>query len=271
MPNLAEKYSPLVDEAFQRLSYTNALINTNYEWAGVNTVNVFSVGTSALNTYQMTGTNRYGTPSELDNDVQSLEITQDKGFTFTIDKGNSTAVVGTLDASRALAREVNQVVIPTVDTYRISALVTGAGNVKEEAPTAATAYKLFLDVQELLDEDYAPVAGRVALVTPAYYNLIKQDNSFVLASDLGQSMLLRGQVGEIDGVPVVKVPSSYMSGAHMIITNSIAMVSPIKIQDYKIHIDPVGINGALIEGRIRYDAFILDNKANAIGVLKSPA
>ena len=38
----------------------------------------------------------------------------------------------------------------------------------------------------------------------------------------------------------------------------------VKLEDYKIHRDPPGISGSLVEGRIVYDAFVLENKAKAI-------
>ena len=38
----------------------------------------------------------------------------------------------------------------------------------------------------------------------------------------------------------------------------------MKLEDYKVHTDPPGISGSLVEGRIVYDAFVLDNKAKAI-------
>ena len=43
-----------------------------------------------------------------------------------------------------------------------------------------------------------------------------------------------------------------------------ATVAPTKLEDYKIHKDPPGISGSLVEGRICYDAFVLENKAKAI-------
>ena len=45
------------------------------------------------------------------------------------------------------------------------------------------------------------------------------------------------------------------------------MPAPVKLQDYKIHMDPPGINGWLVEGRLRYDSFILNEKADAIAVI----
>ena len=152
-----------------------------------------------------------------------------------------------------------------IDAYRIAALVTGAGNSVATEATKSNAYEVFLQMQEKLDEDKAPVGGRIALVTPAYYNKLKLDSSFVKASEIGQRMLLNGQVGEVDGVPIIKVPSSYFPvGVTSLITNPIAAPSPIKLQDFKIHDNPPGINGFLIEGRVRYDCFVLTNKADAI-------
>lgn len=40
--------------------------------------------------------------------------------------------------------------------------------------------------------------------------------------------------------------------------------STVKLESYKTHEDPPGINGTLVEGRICYDAFVLENKKKAI-------
>lgn len=152
-----------------------------------------------------------------------------------------------------------------IDAYRIAALVAGAGNSVATEATKSNAYEVFLNMQEQLDEDKAPVGGRVAMVTPAFYNKLKLDPSFLKNADLGQRMLLNGQVGEVDGVPIIKAPSSYFpAGVHALITNPICAPSPIKLQDFKIHDNPPGINGFLVEGRLRYDCFVLTNKADGI-------
>ena len=43
-----------------------------------------------------------------------------------------------------------------------------------------------------------------------------------------------------------------------------SVVICVSLEDYKIHEDPPGISGSLVEGRINYDAFVLENKAMAI-------
>jgi hypothetical protein len=81
---------------------------------------------------------------------------------------------------------------------------------------------------------------------------------------------MKGQIGAIDGIPLILTPDSYFpENVSFIITNKIATVSPVKLSDYKIHDNPPGINGWLVEGRVYYDAFVLDNKAKAIYVHKT--
>lgn len=271
--NYASTFSPKVDEMFAKQSFTNGLTNAEYSWAGVETVTVYSVPTVGLNNYTLTGNSRYGTPAELQNNIQVMKVEDDKSFTFTIDRKSEQDTLSVMSAAPALAREVEQVVIPYVDTYRFAKMVAGAGNAKYGVTaTASNAYSNVLDVQAMLDEDYAPTAGRVLVVTPAYFNLLKLDESFVKRGDLATGIALTGQVGEVDGMPVIKVPSTYLpTGTNFIITNAIATVAPVKLTEYKVHIDPPGINGALVEGRIRQDAFVLNNKKNAIGICMSSA
>ena len=274
MANYASKFSPLVDEAFEKEALTNSIINNAYDWSGVSAVNVFSIPTVELIDYTITGANRYGTPSELENTVQTLTVSQDKAFTFTIDKKSEQDTVGTMEAAAALGRQIRQVVIPTVDKYRLAKLDAGcpASHIVVETVTKSNAYEEFLKVQEKLDNDIAPTGGRVVFVTPAFYNKIKLDSAFVKSGDLATRIAITGQVGAIDGIPVVNAPTAYFpANVDFVITNPIVMPSPVKLAEYKIHDDAPGISGALIEGRIRFDAFVLAQKANAIGVHRSAA
>lgn len=272
--NYASKFSPLVDEAFEKEALTNSIVNNAYDWSGVSTVNIFSIPTVELIDYTITGANRYGTPAELENTVQTLTVSQDKAFTFTIDKKSEQDTVGTMEAAAALGRQIRQVVIPTIDKYRLAKLDAGcpASHIVVETVTKSNAYEEFLKVQEKLDDDIAPTGGRVVFVTPAFYNKVKLDSAFVKSGDLATRIAITGQVGAIDGIPVVNAPTSYFpANVDFIITNPIVMPSPVKLAEYKIHDDAPGISGALLEGRIRFDAFVLAQKANAIGVHRSAA
>lgn len=270
--NYASKYAAAVDERFSTGSITNGLVNSEYDWIGVSTVNVYSIPTSAMNDYTLSGTSRYGTPEELGNEKQEMTVAQDRAFTFTIDRKSYDDTMMTMEAGKALSRQLNEVIIPEIDTYRIAALVAGApeGNAKTLATTKSNAYEEFLAVQEILDDNEAPQVGRVVLVTPAYHNKIKLDEAFTKKGDMATQIAINGVVGEIDGVPCIKAPTKrFPKNVDFIITNAIVMPSPVKLQEYKIHTDAPGISGWLVEGRVRYDAFVLKEKAKAIGVHKS--
>ena len=55
-----------------------------------------------------------------------MTIAKDRSFTFTIDRKSYDDTMMTMEAGRALRRQIDEVVIPEVDTYRIGKLVSGA-------------------------------------------------------------------------------------------------------------------------------------------------
>lgn len=272
--NYASKFDTKVDERFAKEALSTGIINQDFDFTGVDTVKVYSIPTTAMNDYALTGNTRYGTAAELENNVQTLTLTKDRSFTFTIDKRSVQDTMGTLEAGKALARQLVEVVVPEVDKYRFAKVVAGAdadgGHVKTGAVTKNNAYEAVLDGQVKLTDAFVPEEGRKLHVSPEFYKLIKLDPSFVKNSDLGQEVALKGQVGAIDGLPVILTPTSRLpENVAFIIAHPIATTSPVKLEDYKIHDNPPGINGYLVEGRIRYDAFVLDSKKKAIYVHKT--
>jgi N4-gp56 family major capsid protein len=267
--NLASKYSSKVDERFKLKSLTEAATHQEYEWNGVNAVNVYSIATSAMGNYARTGANRYGTPAELDDTVANYTLSRDRAFTFSIDKGNREDSQMVREAGKALARQNDEVVVPEIDIYRLSkwaaAATANSGVPAATNITTSNAYSSFLQATAYLDDNKVPQEGRIAFVTPSFYNFLKQDSTFLKASDIGQTMLINGQVGEVDGVKIVKVPTSYMPAkTPFILVHKSVMCAPKKLQEYKIHENPPGINGNLVEGRIYYDAFVLDAKKKGV-------
>ena len=86
--NYAEKYSPIVAEAFKLQSKTADFVNGKYDFIGVKTVAVYQGQTVALGNYTIAGSDRFGTLSELELPKQEMTLTQDKAFTFVIDRMN---------------------------------------------------------------------------------------------------------------------------------------------------------------------------------------
>lgn len=263
--NLAEKYASKVDERFKLKSLTEPFINHDYTWEGVKTLHVYSIPTVALNDYNReASSNRYGNPAELEDTVADYTLSQDKGFTFIIDKGNNVDSMNVRGAGKALQREIDEVIVPTKDAYRLRKIASGAvanGGFASASVNASNAYAKFLDGQKYLDNNKVPLAGRVAAVSATFYTYIKQDSTFIKSGDMSQKMLVNGQVGEIDGVKLIKVPDSYLpTNCSFIITHPSVTVAADKLAEYKVHDNPPGINGNLVEGRVYYDAFVLDAK-----------
>ena len=125
--NYASKYSKKVDEAFTLESQASLVTNNDYEFTGARSVNVYSVGTAPMNDYQDSGTNRYGNPQELGTTVQELTVQRDRSCSFSIDKKSQVQTPGVLDAGRALARQLREVVIPEYDQYVFERMARGAG------------------------------------------------------------------------------------------------------------------------------------------------
>jgi N4-gp56 family major capsid protein len=271
--NLASKYSSKVDERFKLKSFTESVVNNNYDWEGVKTISVYDIPTVAMNNYSRTGTGRYGTPEELQNEKTDYTLSRDRAFTFAIDRGNFQETQMVMQAGKALARQIDEVIVPEVDVYRLAAMSAAAvANGGASAPlaiTASNAYTSLLKATEYHAENKVPLTGRVAFVTPQYYNFLKLDSSFIKQTEIAQNMLINGQVGEVDGIKIVMVPSVYLpASTAFLVTRQEATVAPKKLEDYKTHDNPPGINGWLVEGRQIYDAFVLKNKAKSIYIHK---
>lgn len=86
-----------------------------------------------------------------------------------------------------------------------------------------------------------------------------------METDIDTNLRKQGVVSNLDGAAVIKVPASRLpKNCGFILCHPSATVAPTKLEDYRVHQDPPGISGSLVEGRVCYDAFVLDNKKMAI-------
>lgn len=273
--NLAEKYSSLVDEKFTSVSKASLVTNRDYDFVGAHTIQIYSVGTAPMNDYgrNTAGTSRYGTVNDLSTTLQEVTMEKDRSFTFAVDKMDEDETLGALNAGSALARQLREVITPEVDTYTYAKISASAGKtVNEQTITATNAYQSLIAGSEFLDESEVPAEGRVAVVTPKFMTFLKSDPQAVLETEVGQDMRIKGVIANMDGLTIQKVPSKYLpTGTNFIIVHPVATTLAIKLAEYKIHNNPQGVSGALVEGRIYYTAFVRNNKKNAIYVSTTEA
>lgn len=267
---LVTEFKPYVDEMFATESRKALITNQDFDWAGAHSVKVYKISTSKMNDYDRPGTganwSRYGEVSGLDATTQEMTLSKDRSFTFAIDKLDTDETKQQLQGASALSRQVREVVIPEVDKYTYGVMCAKAGNKPDPIVlTADNIYTEILNGTTALDTAEAPETNRTIIVSPEVYAIMKQCKAITMETDIGNEIRLKGVLGILDGCNVVKVPANRLpENFGFMICHPCATVAPVKLEDYKIHEDPPGISGSLVEGRIVYDAFVLDNKTKAI-------
>lgn len=268
---LAEKYEQYVDEVMTTASKVSLLAGATFDFTGANTIKLYKIGTAPMQDYGRNSVkegnwSHYGKISTLEATTESMKLTKDRSFTFEIDKLDSDETAQNLQAATALNRQIREVVIPEVDTYTYNEIVKAAGlKPAAAALTVDNIYEELAKGSEALDDAEAPEDGRYILVTPVTLRLMKLNKYLAFNEDVGAELRTKGVVGTLDGAQIIKVPSSRLpEGFGFLYGHPIAACAPTKLADYRIHEDPPGLSGSLVEGRINYDAFVLENKANAL-------
>lgn len=156
--------------------------------------------------------------------------------------------------------------MPEVDSYVYGIMTKGAGHKPAAVTlTKTNIYEEITKASNALDNAEVPETQRFIVVTPDVYTIMKRCKDIVMETDIGNDMRLKGVVSNLDGAMVIKVPAVRLpENFGFMLVHPCACVAPTKLEDYKIHVDPPGISGSLVEGRICYDAFVLDNKKKAI-------
>jgi hypothetical protein len=267
--NLGLKYLKQIQQRFTIASILQARLSNDLDFVGVRSVRIHTIGTVPINAYdRFASANRYGIPQEVGDSLQELSMTQDKSFTGIIDKGNS------LDqainkAGKFLRVQLDEAMIPFKDGYGFWKLCMRAGRVVgDSAPIAENnVIDRLAAARTWLLNHRVPVKGRTLYVSAEMYNAMIKTPQFVYLEKLGNKAIINGQVGELMGSPVVEVPEDLLpNGVNFIWVHQRAASSPAKISDTKVHVDPPGISGNLVEGRFYWDTFVFGAKADGIYV-----
>lgn len=268
---LVTKYLPYVDELFTQESKKSLLTNQDFAFDGAKTVKIYKISTSKMNDYGRNGAaegnwSRYGAVESLDATTQTMTLKKDRSFTFVIDALDKDEMGKMLEGASALARQLREVVVPEVDTYTYSVMTAGAGHKPAAVQlTDKNIYEHIVEASAALDDALVPETGRVLTVTPAIYLLMKKCKDITMETEIGNDMRVRGVIANIDGAATIKLAAARLpENFGFMLAHPCATVAPTKLEDYNTHVNPPGINGVLVEGRIVYDAFVLENKAKAI-------
>lgn len=195
--DLTTKFLPKVDEQFTTESKRSLVTNQDFTWDGAATVRVYKVSTGKMNDYARNGDpatgSRFGEVEQLNATTYPLTIEKDRSFTFVIDKLDEDETQQQLSGATALARQNREVVIPEVDAYTYGVMCTNAG--AKPAAVELTTDNIYDEICKagaLMDEAGVPETGRVLVVTPEIYRIMKKCKEIVLDTEVGEDMRLRG-------------------------------------------------------------------------------
>ena len=282
--NLADKFEKKVSERYHAKSYTQGWAGAEYSFDGVKTIKIYSINTVPLQKYarnafapeaggviSFTGS-RYGTAFDITDTETQLTMGEDRSFTYVIDKGEGKQQYNIKSANRALTRECDEVITPYMDKYNITKWAREAG-LKISLPTGGldktNIAEFFIDINKYMNERFLPEDGRVAYVKSYVLKAAKLCDEFDGIS-AKESRITAGHVGTFDGINLVWLPESYFpANVDIMVIAKSALLAPMKLKEYKIHVDPPGLSGDLVEGRIIHDAFIVPHQRDRVGLCLS--
>lgn len=268
--NLASKYAKELAQAFTQKSFVDGIACKDYEFTGVKNLKVNTAVSQKLNDYKRSGINRYGDPKEAQDTVQDMIVEKDRSFSITVDKGNNSEQMGAKEASKILNIEMSEQAIPEMDKYALRKFIDYAGTVEPiaEAPTEDTIVKMISDGMVKMGNKKVPAEGRYIFIGWSQFGMLRLSKQFIGVEALAKEVLVKGAVGTFMGAQVVTVPDDYLmkgeNKAYFLIVYKNSVLQPKKVQDYFIKENPAGINGALIEGRFIYDAFVIGAKCDGV-------
>jgi hypothetical protein len=267
--NLHEKHSAKIAERFRVDSFLAGNTNNDYSFDGVKSVRIPTLKTIPVTKYVRSGLQRFGQPTEVEDTVQTLTMTQEPAWTATIDEGNASDQQYIKKAGKVMKMQSDEVTTPMADKYALNVFAANAGQVVElaNAPAKTTIVEMLFNASTALDNALVPTSDRILYIKSSDYNKVRLSPEFIGVDKLAEKILSKGQVGQIADMKVVKIPDNYMpENVHFLITHKKSVMMPFKLKTARIMSEVPGINGRLLEWYSYYDAFVLGAKANGVYV-----
>ena len=270
--NFASAYLDVIDERYFLNAKTDVVINkgVRLDFNGRQSVTIYNVNVVSEVDYVRSGTNRFGALVELGDGTETFTLSQDKAFTFTVDRGNLEDSMMVQEAAKSVKRQLREVSVPNTDIYRLATLEAYAVAQSQSATAAVTssnAYSKLLAQNDAMTDAKVPEDGRYCFLTSASYSKLKLDQNFSKQADLAYQDLKKGIIGQVDGITLIKVPVSYLpANVDYLLVHENVLVAPTKFQSVRVLTDVQGIDGAVAEGRRYYDAFIPTYKGVGVRV-----
>ena len=224
----------------------------------------------------------YGERGSINVSYVPYELKQDRGRMFALDAMDSDEA--SISLAQAIAKFVEDKVVPEVDAYRFAKYATGAGTKKTGSVTKTTVVTAIDEGEQVLRDAGVNIGNVILYMTSAVYSLLKQ------ATDTGRwttGTTINRNVVMFDEMPVQIVPSNRFYTSVDLLKNgacgysktaetgkdiNFLMVSKGAVfQCVKHNVSKIitpeanqSADGWLAGYRLYHDAFVVDGKAAGI-------
>jgi len=274
--NLATRYASKIEERFINESLVFGKGKAPYEFDGVRTVKSLSPTTVPLNDYNSEKTDgpRFGALVEMQDDENIYTIMKDRSFNIAIDRGNNESQLYVKSAGRMMKLEVDEQVLPELDKYALEKYVTTTGVTSrvDASVTKANIVELYAAGIAALVNAKVSANGLISWIGATNFSKLVSAPEFLNLEKLGTKAVGKGLVGECQGVAIIRVPDSYMpENVSFVIAHENVLMPVKKINTLRIKDDHDDVDGAVLQGRIMYDAFVLKQKVKGVYVSRTAA
>lgn len=258
--NLVTKYGNKLDKGFERRSLVADKCSTRFDWIGGEAIKLLHMLPSALNNFNRSASaNRFGTPANVQDGVQTMLLTQDKSYTGTIDRGDNSQQYMLKKAGEWIKLQDSEVVIPTYDAYAIGQFIMNAGKINtiSAAPSASTIIEALIDMENHMNNNGVPQDQRWVYVGWTNMKYIRLADEWQGCDSIVNKILANGHVGNFGSLHICPVPDKYFpSNAYAVATRKESVFAPTTLLTARILEQVQGFDGPVIEGRRIYDAFV---------------
>lgn len=267
--NLASEYSTLLDKRFTQKSLTDAWCGHDYNFNGVNSINVWTIGQATINDYVASGMNRFSNnnaPTEIGDEINTYVLQNKRSFAHTLDITNVQDQKNIKKANAVLKQIWDEQLVPEIDAYRLETWAEGAGlTTVGSALDKSTVIEAILTGTSAMNNQLVNRDGRVVFVTESLAVKCKLAAELQYNESYTNKAIVNGQIAKLNGMPIVAVPDSWMpTGVEFMIKYKRSSADPTKLKMLRAHTVVPGLAGTLIEGLVRYDSFVLAQKAYGI-------
>lgn len=208
MPNsiaLAQKFVPMLDEAYKYASKTALLDATRVEFVNANTVKVFKTAMDGMGNY---GRNTGFVDGSVTGVWETMTLSKDRGRSFQVDAMDDEETIGM--AFGTLAGEfIRTKVVPEVDAYRFAKMAGTSGILTTTGADVSVGTTdvpgLIDDAEKDMNEAEVPQEGRILFISETAYAGLKAK---VVRTTMNGENGIDKDILTYSGMRVIRVPQS---------------------------------------------------------------